>query len=406
MKKGANLEIYFYIFSLFCLSLMFISFSSAAVAVISPLNGTNHSSASMVLFNVTFVNGTDINIPGTSQTQVNASFFRLNGTQRTLITNSSSCAVSSGTTYACWTRFNVSGIDGFYNISATIFNGSTSVNATSNTTKIYFDSTAPQVSASNFSSPAIGINYSGVLHLNISAIDLTIGVSYVFFNITNSSGAQNSTVVALNSAGNVWNASINTSHYPDGLYNITAYVNDTLNNRNNTAVIYSIYFDNTNPSVSVSCNPDPIQKDEVITCSCSVSDSISVSNSINAHPSTAQTGRFTSTCSSTDSAGNFGSSSTEYTVYDIGGGSGGSSGGGSSGGSGFSPPSTSGTTTGGSSAGTGEPDTTVQGSEEGANTGSGSSSQGIGNASKVILIIIAAAAIIAVVVIMMKRKKY
>lgn len=305
----------------FILIITLFQFSSAAVVMVSPLNGTNHSSANSLIFNVTFVNSTDILARGLTQT--------------TFITNSSACALSTGSTIACWTIFTpTSSNDGFFNITSQIFNGTATVNSSVNTTSVYFDSSVPLISADNFTSPVIGSNFSGSLRLNVSIIDLTIGVQYVFFNITNSSGQQNATVVASNSAGNYWNATINTLAFPDGVYNITAYVNDSLNNQNNSAVIYSVRFDNTAPTVSVSCVPNSVQQGETVSCSCSGSDVTTNINEtiIDANPDTSQTGTFSNSCTVRDTAGNSGLGSTSYSVTSssTGGGSGGGSGSGGS----------------------------------------------------------------------------
>lgn len=363
------------IISISLLFLFLLNFSSATIATISPINGTNHSSAVLVLFNVTFVNNTDMLIFGTSQTNVNATFFRVNGTQRTLITNSSQCAIA-GTAVTCWTSFNVSGIDGFYNITSTIYNATAQLNSSINSTSVYFDSTRPSVTSANFSGPAIGGNYSGILILNVSAIDIGTGIRTLYFNITNSSGAHNATIFATNSAGNVWNATIDTSTFIDGVYNITVFTNDTLGNLNNSARIQSVVFDNTDPTGSVSCDPDPVEKDEEMTCTCSPTDALSgiASTTFNSNPSTASTGTYSSTCDFTDYAGNQGTASEEYLVYEEGGSSGGSSSGSSGGTTGLSPP-TSGTSSGsGSSGGSSsgeEPESSVtvtdgEGSESGA----------------------------------------
>lgn len=159
---------------------------SAVVSTISPLSGTNHSSAALVLFNVSYANLTDIANP------LNASFFRVSGSTRTFLTNSSTCSSN-----ACWTTFNVSGTDGFFNLTSTLYNLTAQVNSSVNITSVYFDSTSPAVSADNFASFASGGNYSQNLRLNISITDATIGVQTVFFNITNAtSGLQNATVTA------------------------------------------------------------------------------------------------------------------------------------------------------------------------------------------------------------------
>ncbi|MEK6924949.1 MAG: hypothetical protein AABW71_01785, partial [Nanoarchaeota archaeon] len=313
--------------------------------------------------------------------------------------------------------------DGVYSLNATIYNASASisvVHAANLSNGVYIDSTAPQVGTENVSGFSTGANIStnsrGTNHtLNISVFDATIGMQTVFINITNSTGVQNATFTATRegSTNNFVVSEINTSHFPNGEYNITIYANDTLGNLNSSTVIQRVIFDNTAPTISsFSCTPNPVEQGETITCSCSTSDALSGidSTTFTTNPSTANTGsNFQISCSTQDKAGNGASTTTTYQVTSQGGGS--SSSGGSSGGStGLSPP-TSGTTSGGSSgssnAGTTGPSTEVEQSEEEANTGSGIFASGsfLGTTSGIVITMIIIVAIIVVIAIMIKRKR-
>lgn len=195
------------------------------------------------------------------------------------------------------------------------------------------DGTVPRAMLANFSTPLLGYNQTGTLTINISVSDYNSSIGAVMFNITNSSGAQNLTLFATNSIGNVWNVSINTAIFLEGAYNITAYVNDTAGNQNNTARVYSVNFDNTVPSVSsFSCTPNPVQSSATITCSCTGSDTTSGVNATTytVNPSTAQTGSISTSCTVTDKVGLSVSSTIQYSVNQAPGGGSGSGGGGSS----------------------------------------------------------------------------
>ena len=71
---------------LFVISFIFLlSLVSADVNVTAPGNGTNFSAltssgSGLVLFNVTFLNNTDILINGTNHIEANATFYGFNGT--------------------------------------------------------------------------------------------------------------------------------------------------------------------------------------------------------------------------------------------------------------------------------------------------------------------------------------
>jgi PGF-pre-PGF domain-containing protein len=205
--------------------------------------------------------------------------------------------------------------------------------------QIIFDNSIPNVTDSNFSLPAgNNYNYSGTIKLNISPTDSISSIGFVVFNITNSSGSQNAIVSASpsNATGTSWTASFNTSSVPEGLYNITAYVNDSAGNVNNTARRLNILIDNTKPNVSFGCSPlTNIHDGDIITCSCSGTDALAGISSISytLHPSTSSTGSRVTACTIYDTAGNMANASYTYYVSQSGsssGGSGSSSGGGSS----------------------------------------------------------------------------
>ncbi|MCW8965091.1 MAG: Ig-like domain-containing protein [Candidatus Pacearchaeota archaeon] len=206
---------------------------------------------------------------------------------------------------------------GDYNLTVTTLNvtGTYSSNVSININ----DTTYPTVS---FVSPVIGGNVSASYVINVSVTDDTL--SYIYFNITNSSGVQNSTLIPLQISGtDYWNATWETSILDEGTYNITVWVNDSNNQVNDTVVAYSVLVDNTNPSVSFSCSDDSVYKGNELACSCSGTDSGSgvASTSYENTPSTSTIGTFTETCTITDRAGNIASSTITYTVKSSGDGS-------------------------------------------------------------------------------------
>ena len=311
-----------------------VGFVSAAVEIVSPTNATNMSVATAVLFNVTFLNGTDIFIgdQDISQANLNASFFaNISGTW-TSIGNSSTCVMigASTTSAACWGTINITSsfADGIYSINATIFNLShvqqnISVQGVNNLSHlIIFDNLPPAINISNISSPdgqtASGGNYSGSFTFNVTIIDAGRGVNTVFLNATNSTGGQNRTYT-LTQEGSTerYSVTVDTSEFPDGSYNLTVWANDSeFNHLNNSAVVHTINFDNTQPTGSVSCSPSTVTAGDVTTCSCSSSDVTSGINStsITANPSTSDTGTFSNSCSIVDTAGNSRTVSGTYLV--------------------------------------------------------------------------------------------
>lgn len=319
------------------LAYLVIAATGDGVKILSPASGNGYSSRSGILYNVSYTNITDITNPQNATFFLNISGIWTAVANVNCNSNNSCAAIVVNTTIP----------DGAYSVNATIRNLTTTAtisvtNSSNLSTLVYFDGTAPQVFTENITFPVSERNYSGNLILNVSVIDVTIGVNTVRFNITNhSSGLQNSTVI-LSQEGSTskYSLTINTSHYPDGVYNLTVYANDTVNNLNNSALVYKIIFDNTLPSLTHSCDDYSVEEDDVITCTCTASDSLSRINTsydgdgvlFTAKPSTSSTGNNQqTTCTSQDTAGNFNTSTLYYNVTGGSSSSGGSSGGSSSG---------------------------------------------------------------------------
>jgi len=135
-----------------------------------------------------------------------------------------------------------------YNISC---NASNVLGTQSNQTSlnnITFDSTAPNMTFYNVVS---GGYYKDSVNFNVSILDAMMGVQTVYFNVTNSTGTNISAETGLvtEQGGDFYsNNSFDTSAHADGVYNLTVYANDSLNNLNTTTISFTI--DNTNPSPS------------------------------------------------------------------------------------------------------------------------------------------------------------
>lgn len=271
--------------------------------------------------------------------------------------NASCCNVSSGVYLSV--NFSVA-TPGVYNLTIFYqFNNSAKSNNT-NISIVVNDSTKPDSikvwsTSGNPDLNRSGENVSGTMMINVSIEDngniTGLGsardITHVFFNITNSSGSQNGTLTASNVTGSnwnkqYWNATLVTSRFPDGQYNITIWANDSYNNLNNSMIIKNITIDNQPPTGSVSCSPISVSAGSTVTCTCSPSDGAGSVSGINTsatvittNPSTTSTGTFTETCSFKDMAGNSATASGSYTVEQGGSSSKGGGGGGSSSSSSF-----------------------------------------------------------------------
>ncbi|MFQ5530988.1 MAG: Ig-like domain-containing protein [Candidatus Nanoarchaeia archaeon] len=254
-----RLRIFFGAFALLVLSVLFVW----AVHTTLPTNAYLLEDVS-TLINIT-VNNTDVPITG-NITTVNISLpstftyiAGTNGTTTTGYTFSNTSSILSWfnntglilnvTSGLFW--FNASAsTPGEYNI--TVFSYNVTGATQNNVSVTVNDTTVPEVVAANITLPSSGSNHSDTVTLNVSIFD-NGGVQTVFFNITNSTGLQNATATASNPSGSSsWNATINTTGFPEGTYNITVFSNDSAGNSNNTALVSGVIFDNTAPTVSLS----------------------------------------------------------------------------------------------------------------------------------------------------------
>src|SRR3989338_7578333 len=251
------------------------------------------SDATLSRISMIYLNITPINATGAINGTVVAQFNLTNATSNLLSLQWWSTGLNStDTNGSVWKTDAIS--EGLYNI--TVFANDTVGNAnTSVSFQVRVDRTRPPTI--NFTKPANGDNRSGTFVFNTSASDANSSISSIMLNITNRSGAQNT-----------------------------------------TAVVYQLIFDNNAAVITQSCTPNPVGRDEQVTCSCSGNDGTagSTGSGVNTttftlHPTTSETGSIATTCTVVDLASNSLTSTYFYNVGSSGGG-GSSSGGGSSGG--------------------------------------------------------------------------
>jgi hypothetical protein len=225
--------------------LVSINFVSAAVFVFAPGNNSNNSGT--FLFNVSYINNTDIVTP------INATFYyNLSGTW-TVIGNTTPTGGCDLDNQTCGVSLDTTGLtSGYFSINVTIYNATSSVSAATVPHSVLIDNTVPEVSPANFTGPSDDANHSefisGLVYINVTILDVTSTVQDVFFNISATNGTQNTTVAASREGTtDYFSASLNTTTVPDGSYHIYVHANDSLNNQNNSALVSRVLFDNTAP---------------------------------------------------------------------------------------------------------------------------------------------------------------
>ena len=187
-------------------------------------------------------NGTSNSILG----GMNNTFTYVPGILTILTWTNSTLPIINGTQNNTNFWFNASVISpGTFNITVASVNG-TATDIT-NYTIVVNDTTVPEITEDNFTSPVSSSYHDDTLLLNVSVWDNGV-MGTVYFNITNSTGEWNGTFTASVNGAYYWNDSIDTTIYPDGVYNITIWSNDSAGNRNDSAKVYSVTFDNTVPS--------------------------------------------------------------------------------------------------------------------------------------------------------------
>ena len=274
-----------------------------------------NNSAAAVDTNITAVNitlPTGFTYDGTNNSNIIGANFSVIGSVLMWFNTSSSFPLINNNTNASFIFNATMATAGSYNFTIV------TVNETGVTTSYLpvtiNDTTFPTVSFSTFVNSG---NYSGNYSLVATIVDDT--ESWVYFNITNSSGATTLNLTASNPSGNTWNVTFNTATQTEGLYNVSIWVNDSNNQINNSITVINFRIDNTNPTnTGFDCTPASVYVGDTVTCSCDgaadTGGSGVASTSFTVNPSTTTTGTKTETCTLTDFAGNSIAPTTTFTV--------------------------------------------------------------------------------------------
>src|SRR3989338_782174 len=139
--------------------------------------------------------------------------------------------------------------EGRFNISVIVNDSANNVNNTLYIGNLTFDNIVPNNLSNANTSILSGGNYSGSFVFNVSALDATVGMQTVIFNVTyvNGTQAQNGSATTTRS-GDYFTATINTSLFLEGRYNISIIANDSLNNLNTNFLLLNFTFYNTIPN--------------------------------------------------------------------------------------------------------------------------------------------------------------
>ncbi len=220
-----------------------VTFDSTPPAVTNFTNTTAYSnfSSNTIYLNVSIVDAT----MGTVHNDVFFNITNSSGKQNySLTANASGAGYFHNNLTINVTKF----VEGKYNI--TVWANDTQLGNLNNTEaiQITIDRTSPW--EINFTSQVTRGNYSGTITFNSSVLDALSTAQTVTFNITNVTGKQNATASATKS-GSYYYASFNTSHVPDGTYNITVWSTDASGNANNTKLLQDVVVDNTAPALSI-----------------------------------------------------------------------------------------------------------------------------------------------------------
>ncbi len=190
--------------------------------------------------NITSTNGVDLNF--SSNTVLDTCVYSINGTANVSIPNCVNITIGAGN----FTEGTNQNITIYYN--DTYGNGGAGLTLYA-TTVFSIDNTPPEHVA--ITTHTNEQNVSGVITINASVSDSVTGVYSVQLKLTNSTGyiLNIFNMNEYDSAGN-YTATLNTTQYPDGKYNLTIVATDYSGNVNSSYYI-NLTFDNTAPSVVI-----------------------------------------------------------------------------------------------------------------------------------------------------------
>lgn len=339
VEKTRNFVLVMFFFLLVIISMFFV-FADHIVLTsdgndFSPTEDTNY------IFNLS-VNNSGFEVNG-NITEVNIS---LPSTNFSFSLNSNVSAApwsnfTNTSTVLSWRNFSsliTANTTSYFAFNATIANPGTyyftitTTNSTvSNTTTLSFavnDSTNPAATfgtnpIANYNSSNSNVTFDLLCGDNTGAIN----VIQLWANFSGTWVANQTNSTPAN--GTYWNISV--AGIADGRYIWGVYCNDSTNNNDYTDTNRTLTVDTTSPVPGFTCSATSVNVGEVITCSCSGTDSGSgILTAVADSPNTASSGTKTVTCAVSDYAGNTASSTITYTVTEAGSSSSSSSGGGSS----------------------------------------------------------------------------
>ncbi len=268
MNKEGKVNLFFasiLVLGIFIFS-MYIIF--AAIAWEQPAAGSTFSAN--FTYNITYLNASDITYPLKANTTIyyntssSSAWVAIAQSDFTFSDNSTITAQGSQSFRVNGT-IAITGIADSANITLNITLGNATFIAAGvkSTAGITVDDTPPAVDASRL----VGVNYtnltvpSGNIYLNVSVTDNVLGVSDVYFNITNSSGHFfNMTKAAREANTNNYAIPFNISLLLDGNYTIRVYANDSKNNVNSTQTSGDIVKDSYLPVVYPANISYPVSK--------------------------------------------------------------------------------------------------------------------------------------------------
>jgi len=194
---------------------------------------------------------------------------------------------------------------GVYNLTVATSNRTATI--LTNITITINDTSAPLLSFGSGTADNCANVSQDYIFINVSVVESS--EANITFEIFNSSGVINSTTFT-DSTRN-----LNVSNLVEGnySYNVSVYDNSGYFNVTETR---TITLDTTSPNFTFSCSSTSVNVGDTITCSCNVTDNTdpTINASFTVNPSTSSAGSFITSCTSTDNAGNGGSSNITYTV--------------------------------------------------------------------------------------------
>ena len=335
VDKRDSLIIGMFIFSIVILSMYFV-FAAHTITTSSGGDSFSVDEDTSNLFNIT-VNNTD---EGQLSNITSVNITLSSGASCVFVDGSNDSSVGSGDTPVADTFVNVSNTLSWTNTTGYVVNGSEwkyfwfnvtcatpgAFNITVRTTNVtnsYETNISFEINDTTAPTASFGINpvntynsSSNNVTFDLKCIDSYSANDLVLYGNWTASGWHANQTNASIVNDTFWNISV--AGIADGTYIWGVYCNDSTGNGNWSTTNRTLTIDTTAPTASPSCTPSTVTTGDVVTCTCSGSDSgsgiNSGSTSAGSTPSTVSSGTFTYTCSVTDYAGNTASTIATYRI--------------------------------------------------------------------------------------------